>query len=171
MADNRAKPLAFDPIEEARRQWIAHGWAAAADGMTAITSLMRAQQLMLARVDEVLRPLDLTFAGYELLMILVFSKSGSLPLAKLGTRLQVHPTSVTSAVDRLERQGLVRRRPHPTDRRATLAGVTAKGRRAAAKATEELNAEVFEAPGMSQSNVDEMVKIIRDLRHSAGDFV
>lgn len=171
MADDQPKPLAFDPIEEARRQWIAHGWAAAADGMTAITSIMRAQQLVLARVDGVLRPLDLTFARYELLMVLVFSRSGSLPLAKLGTRLQVHPTSVTSAVDRLERQGLVRRRPHPTDRRTTLAEVTTKGRRTATKATAQLNASVFESPGISKRQLMALVKSIRDLRQTAGDFV
>ena len=93
--------------------------------MAAVTSLMRAQQIVLARVEEVLRPFDLTFARYEVLMLmlmLLFGRSGSLPLSRLGDRLQVHPTSVTNAVDRLEAQGLVRRSPHPRDRRATLAG-------------------------------------------------
>ena len=112
--------LRLDPIEEAKRQWVAHGWAPAAEGMAAVTSVMRAQQIMQARVDEVLRPYDLTFARYEMLMLLHFSRRGSLPVTKASARLQVHPTSVTNAVDRLEAAGLVRRTPHPTDGRATL---------------------------------------------------
>jgi DNA-binding MarR family transcriptional regulator len=165
------RTLDFDPIQEARRQWVDHGWEAAADGMTAVTSLMRAHQLVLARVDTVLRPFELTFARYELLMLLSFSRSGSLPLAKIGARLQVHPTSVTSAVDRLERQRLVKRRPHPTDRRATLAFITRQGRVISAKATQRLNSEVFEGLGIPARSQARLVASIADLRKSAGDFV
>ena len=113
--------LPFDPIAQAHRLWTEHGWGDTADGMAAITSLMRAQQIVAARVDEVLKPFRLTFARYEVLMLLLFSSRGTLPLARVGERLQVHPASVTNAVDRLEAQGLVRRVPHPSDRRATLA--------------------------------------------------
>ncbi len=112
------RTLESDPIEEARRQWIDHGWAEAADGMAAVTSIVRAQQIVLQRIDSVLRPLDLTFARYEILTLLSFTKRGSLPMTRMGALLQVHPTSVTSAVDRLENQGFVERLPHPTDRRA-----------------------------------------------------
>lgn len=163
-------PQGFDPIAEARRQWVDHGWAGQADAMVLVTSLMRAQQIVLSRVDNVLRPLDLTFARYELLMILGFSRSGSLPMTKLGNRLQVHPTSVTSAVDRLEIQGLVRRRPHASDRRTTLAEITAPGRAVAAAATSVLNAQVFDVPLVSQERVRDMIDALTELRHRAGDF-
>jgi DNA-binding MarR family transcriptional regulator len=119
------RTLDSDPIEEARRQWVSHGWAEAADGMAAVTSIVRAQQIVLQRIDTVLRPLDLTFARYEILTLLSFTKHGSLPMTRMGALLQVHPTSVTSAVDRLEGQGFVERLPHPTDRRAVLASITA----------------------------------------------
>ena len=46
----------------------------------------------------------------------------------MGERLQVHPTSVTSIVDRLEADRLVVRRRHPEDGRAVLAEITAEGR-------------------------------------------
>ncbi|SBW28135.1 MarR family winged helix-turn-helix transcriptional regulator [Protofrankia symbiont of Coriaria ruscifolia] len=164
------KPLPFDPIEEARRQWTAHGWADAADGMAAVTSVMRAQQIILARTDEVLRPFELTFARYELLMLLLFSRTGSLPMSKVGNRLQVHPTSVTSAVDRLSSQGLVRRIPHPTDRRATLAEITAAGRELATAATVALNERVFADPGMPPEQIGPLVEILREFRGRAGDF-
>src|SRR5579864_7621382 len=139
--------LPFDPIEEARRQWAAHGWEDAAEGMAAVTSVMRAEQVFLARVDEVLRPFQLTFARYEALMLLSFSRQGSLPLSKVGQRLQVHPTSVTNTVDRLEAQGFARRVPHPTDRRTTLAEITDAGRDVVTRATAEINAKVFTATG------------------------
>jgi DNA-binding MarR family transcriptional regulator len=138
--------------------------------MAAVTSLMRAQQIMLARVDEVLRPRDLTFARYELLMLLLFSSRRSLPLGKIGNRLQVHPTSVTNAVDRLEAEALVRRIPHPGDRRATLAELTDKGERVALEATEALNARVFDDPGLSADGVQTLLTVLTDLRRGAGDF-
>jgi DNA-binding MarR family transcriptional regulator len=164
------RPLPFDPIAEARRQWVSRGWDAAADGMAAVTSLMRAQQIMLARVEEVLRPHGLTFARYELLMLLLFSRTGSLPLSRVGDRLQVHPASVTNVVDRLEQQGLVRRAPHPSDRRATLAELTDAGRELAAAATKDLNREVFTDPGLSGDDVATLVSVLQTLRRTAGDF-
>ncbi|GAA2223717.1 MarR family transcriptional regulator [Micromonospora olivasterospora] len=162
--------LPLDPIAEARRQWAAHGWEAAAGGMAAVTSLMRAQQIALARVESVLRPYGVTFARYELLMLLHFSRAGSLPMAKIGNRLQVHATSVTNAVDRLEAAGLVKRTPHPTDRRTTLVELLPKGRELAAKATEELNAQVFTQPGLPADSVTTLVTILAEMRHEAGDF-
>ena len=75
--------------------------------MHAVTSLMRVQQLVLGRLDAILRPHGLTFARYEALVLLCFSSRGSLPLGKMGERLQVHPTSITSIVQRLEADGLV----------------------------------------------------------------
>ena len=162
--------LAADPIAEAHRQWVSHGWESAADGMAAITSLMRAHQIFLARVETVLRPFDVSFARYEVLMLLHFSKRGALPMRTIGSRLQVHQTSVTNAVDRLEAAHLVQRLPHPTDRRATLVELTHSGRALADKATAALNAEVFTDTGLSPRAVNDVVKTLGQLRRSAGDF-
>ncbi|HVN11913.1 MAG TPA: MarR family transcriptional regulator [Kineosporiaceae bacterium] len=162
--------LPFDPVAEARRQWVEHGWAEAAGGMAAVTSLMRAQQIVSARVEEALRPFRLTFARYEVLMLLLLSRRGSLPMARIGDRLQVHPASVTNAVDRLEAQGFVRRLPHPSDRRATLVELTDDGRAVATKATDELNAGVFASPGLAPDGVERLVAVLTDLRAAAGDF-
>jgi DNA-binding MarR family transcriptional regulator len=164
------KPLAFDPIAEARRQWDAHGWADASAGMAMVTSIMRAQQVLIGRVDRALAGLNLTFARYEVLMLLLFSRTGALPLGKVGARLQVHPASVTNAVDRLEADDLVRRRPHPTDGRTTLAEITPAGRDLARKATAELNASVFGATGLTPRQLDQVVDLLRRLRIAEGDF-
>lgn len=164
------KMLSTDPIEEARRQWVDHGWESAANGMAAVTSLVRAQQILMQRIDSVLRPLNLTFARYEILMLLGFSRNGALPMTKMGSLLQVHPTSVTSAVDRLESQELVVRLPHPTDRRAILASITDLGRSQAATATTALNAQVFENLGVTDNQVEQLRSVLRSLRANAGDF-
>ncbi|WP_433796502.1 MarR family winged helix-turn-helix transcriptional regulator [Actinoplanes sp. CA-252034] len=160
----------LDPIAEARRLWAEQGWTAAADGMAAVTSLMRAQQIALGRVEAVLRAYGVTFARYEVLMLLFFSRHGSLPMGKIGQRLQVHPTSVTNAVDRLEAAGLVRRSAHPVDRRATLVELLDAGRTLALAATEDLNTHVFGAPGVSPPGVTALVDILTELRRDAGDF-
>jgi DNA-binding MarR family transcriptional regulator len=138
--------------------------------MAVVTSLMRAQQIVLARVEEVLRPHELTFARYEVLMLLLFCRNGSLPLSQVGDRLQVHPASVTNVIDRLEGQRLVRRVPHPGDRRATLAEITDAGRHLADVATRDLNRTVFAAPGLPDDDVDLLVSVLRTMRRTAGDF-
>jgi DNA-binding MarR family transcriptional regulator len=162
--------LPVDPIAEARRHWEAHGWADAAEGMAAVTSLMRAQQIMLARVEEVLRPSGLTFARYELLALLLFTRQGSLPMKKISARLQVHPTSVTNGVDRLEAAGLVRRVPHPSDGRATLVEITDAGRATVGAATAALNDRVFRRPGLPDDQLGTLIAVLTDLRRDAGDF-
>lgn len=164
------KPLAFDPILEARTQWEKRGWVGEAPGMAAVTSIFRAQQIYLAMVDECLKPLGLTFARYEVLMLLGFSREGALPLSKVGARLQVHPTSVTNAVDRLEDQGLIQRVAHPSDRRATLAQILPRGREIAEQATEVLNEQVFATPLLTQAESEELVEVLTRLRSAAGDF-
>ncbi len=153
-----------DPIREAHRQWVRHGWADAADGMVMVTTLVRAQQLLLERIDAVLRPLELTFARYEVLRLISFSSAGSMPMTRLGSLLQVHPTSVTSAVDRLERQGFVERQRRDDDRRVVLAAITDAGRAVVDKATDGLNGEVFERPGLDATQLEALTGLLGVLR-------
>lgn len=155
----------MDPIAEARRQWELHGWGEVAAGMAAVTSIMRSQQVLLARADAALAPFDLTFARFELLRLLAFTRHGELPLGKLGLRLQVHPTSVTSAVRKLEAQGFVERVPHPTDGRTTLARITAGGRGVVEPATAALNEQVFADLGLGAREVAALVRTLEKLRN------
>jgi DNA-binding MarR family transcriptional regulator len=155
----------MDPIAEARRQWQEHGWIDAADGMATVTSIIRAQQVLLQRVEEHLATFGLSFARFELLRLLAFTRHGELPLGKLGARLQVHPTSITSAVDRLEKQGLVERHPHPTDGRTTLAVITDAGRDIVERATKVLNDEVFAVIGLTERESSQLYKLLEKLRN------
>jgi DNA-binding MarR family transcriptional regulator len=163
-------PLSFDPIDEARLQWAERWQPDVSDAMAAATSIMRAQQVVLAAVDGTLRPFGLTFARYEGLVLLLHSRRGVLPLGKMGQRLMIHPTSVTNIIDRLEHQGLVRRVPHPTDGRTTLAELTEEGRRLARRATAAVNEVAFGLGGLSTQDLQELMRIIRKLRIGVGDF-
>jgi DNA-binding MarR family transcriptional regulator len=167
---SKFRPLAFDPIAEAQRHWDSHGWTDASLGMAMVTSVMRAHQVLLARVHAVLTPMGLTFAQYEALMLLRFSRSGQLPLGKIGQRLQVHPASVTNVVDRLEVKGYVERLQHPEDARTTLAAITRDGRAIARKATTKLNVNVFENTGLDDESLQALVDVVTELRRSSGDF-
>jgi DNA-binding MarR family transcriptional regulator len=160
--------LPFDPIERAAEIWERRFGDSRA--MAAVTSIMRAQQILIAELDALLRPHGLTFARYEALVLLRFSREGALPLRLIGERLMVHPTSVTNIVNRLERQGFVARRPNPADGRGTLAEITAAGREVAARATADLMAADFCLGGYDQAQLEEMFAMLRGLRVSAGDF-
>ncbi|MBW4094709.1 MAG: MarR family transcriptional regulator [Acidobacteria bacterium] len=164
-------PLPMDPIAEAKRHWINHGWSEAANGMAAITSIMRAQQIFLARVDAALKQHGLTFARFELLRLLAFTRDGALPMASASARLQVHPTSVTNTVDRLERDALVRRQAHPTDGRATLVVITDQGRKITEDATQSLNHDVFTALEIPADALDSLIQTLTTFRLAAGDYV
>jgi len=165
-----AKPLdlPFDPIERAAEIW--DDRFGPAEAMAAVTSIMRAQQILLAGLDGLLRPHGLTFARYEALVLLGFSRTGALPLRVIGERLMVHPTSVTNTIDRLERQGLVRRRPNPRDGRGTLAEITSTGREVMTRSTADLMAARFGMAGYDVLELGELFSLLRGLRVTAGDF-
>jgi DNA-binding MarR family transcriptional regulator len=164
------KPLGlpFDPIERAAQIWESRFGDARA--MAAVTAIMRVQQILLAALDGLLRPYGLTFARYEALVLLSFSRSGALPMRLIGERLMVHPTSATNIVDRLEQQGLVTRRPNPADGRGTLAEITPAGRDLVARATADLMAAEFGMAGYAPDDLEGIAAMLRALRVSAGDF-
>ncbi|GAA4634980.1 MarR family transcriptional regulator [Actinoallomurus vinaceus] len=165
-----AKPLnlPFDPIARAGDLW-ERRWGRS-PAMLAVTSIMRAQAILIAELDALLKPYGLTFARYEALVLLTFSRKGALPLSKMGERLMVHPTSVTNTIDRLERQGYVRRRPNPRDGRGVLAEITDSGRETVERATADLLAADFGMGAYDDGELDQIVDVLRGLRVAVGDF-
>jgi DNA-binding MarR family transcriptional regulator len=167
-AVRRRPSLPFDPIEAAAGLW-SQRWDDV-PRMRAVTSLMRVHQLVLTELDERLRPLGLTFARYEVLVLLSFSRRGALPLGKIGERLQVHATSVTPLVKRLEAAGLIQRTPHPEDGRAVLASITPEGRAVLAGATEAIVRAEFALGSMDEESCDDLTRLLTGPRAAAGDF-
>jgi DNA-binding MarR family transcriptional regulator len=160
--------LPFDPIERAAEHWDQRFGPSAA--MKVATSIMRVQQLLLARYDGILRPYELTFARYEALVLLAFSRRGELPMRVVGERLMVHPTSATNIIGRLSRQGYVRRRRNPRDGRGVLAAITAKGHSVVDRATKELMAAGFGLDALPAGRCEEVFQALRGVRLAAGDF-
>jgi DNA-binding MarR family transcriptional regulator len=160
--------LPFDPIARAAQTWESRFGDSKA--MAAVTTIMRVQQILLAELDGLLRPHGLTFARYEALVLLSFSRDGALPMSLIGQRLMVHPTSVTNTIDRLERQALVIRRPNPRDGRGTLAEITPAGREVVQRATGDLMKAEFGLAGYGDAQLDEPFDMLRGLRIAAGDF-
>lgn len=163
-------PPGRDPIVEARRQWRSRGWEDAAPGMAAVTSLMRAQQLLLTQIDALLRPFGLTFARFELLRLLSFASEQRMTMLRAGHRLQVHPTSLTSLAARLKADGLVERVVNPDDRRSAILVLLPPGLELVERATAVLNAEVFEQVGLGPDDVATLVDILGRFRAGRGDF-
>ncbi len=162
------QPLPFDPIARAAGLWSER--VGPSTTMAAVTSIMRVQQILQSAVDSALRPHNLTFARYEALVLLTFSSRGSLPMRVMGDRLQLHPTSVTNIVDRLEGDGLVRRLPHPTDRRTTLVEITESGRDLMKQATESVTEIDFGLRGVTERQTETLTELLGKVRHAAGDF-
>jgi DNA-binding MarR family transcriptional regulator len=160
--------LPFDPIGRAGEIW-ERTWGPASS-MRVATSVMRVQQILLGRYDEVLRPHGLTFARYEVLVLLHFSRTGALPLKVVGSRLMVHPTSVTNAITRLAAAGLVERLANPQDRRGALASITERGREVAEAGTRDLMAIDFGLGALDEPTRAEMFAALRAVRAEAGDF-
>lgn len=157
-----AEEEGFDALAEARRQWYAHGLDEARS-MYAAVSIIHAQQVVSTSIERALRPLDLSFARYEILMLLSFSREGALPITKVGERLLVHPTGITKLVDKLEQRGLVTRERNPVDRRGTLARITPAGRRLGRRAS-KLLAEVRFGIDMPDAELEELGGLLLRLR-------
>jgi DNA-binding MarR family transcriptional regulator len=81
---------------------------------------------------------------------------------ELAQSLSADPPYVTLMVDDLEKRGLVRRKPYPTDRRAKLVELTASGRAAAARA----DAILDEPPAALHDVPDaDLAAVLRVLKH------
>lgn len=165
-APSRALP--FDPIAKAAQTWAERIGPNGA--MAAVTNIMRVQQILQASVDEALRPHGLTFARYEALVLLSFSRRGSLPMRMMGDRLQLHPTSITNIVDRLETDGMARRLPHPSDRRTTLVELTDVGRDRLTAATAAVTSANFGLFGLDTDESAQLSQLLTKVRQAAGDF-
>jgi DNA-binding MarR family transcriptional regulator len=86
--------------------------------------LWRASHL---RAADVLGSVGLTPALFALLNV-IGAREGAIQ-QELGSAMGIDPSTMVSLIDELERGGLAKRRPHPTDRRAREVTITPKGRR------------------------------------------
>jgi DNA-binding MarR family transcriptional regulator len=88
-------------------------------------------------------------------------------MTSISDELGVTRRNVTALVDALEEEGLVRRKPHPTDRRATVIEMTAQGARTMDRQYDEHRAEVAELfSDLSEEDRRELVRLLGSLRQA-----
>jgi DNA-binding MarR family transcriptional regulator len=160
----------FDVVEASRRVWLERWDPEAASGMAVFTAILRSYQLLNDQVTNVMKSRDLTFARYEVLTWLATDPESSLTLSWISRTLRIPPATVTNIIDRLEDDKLVRRVPHPSDARTTLAVITPRGRKVATDATADLNARVYERIGLSERQRNQLVDLLAVLRASGNEF-
>src|SRR5689334_21952613 len=93
---------------------------------------------------------------------------GPLPVNTIGRKVLLTSGSITTAVDRLESQGLVERRAHPTDRRARIVHLTAEGKRLIQAVFAEHERDLERAISvLSVAERATLVRLLKKLGHDA----
>jgi DNA-binding MarR family transcriptional regulator len=116
-----------------------------------------------ARLTTRLKPLGIEPRHFGLLRALAMSDSQS--QRAIGDSLNLHPNRMVALVDELERKRLVRRRPHPTDRRAHTVVLTANGRRLLDEALQlAIGIEQDLCADLGPSERDELLRLLARLR-------
>jgi DNA-binding MarR family transcriptional regulator len=126
-----------------------------------VVELLRTGSVVNARLAGALRPHGLTEASFNVLMILEGSDRALCP-HEIGERRLVTRGTVTGVLDSLERHDLIRRSPHPADRRMLLIELTPAGRDLLAKALPDVRrAEADVMDGLSTTERDTLQRLLR----------
>lgn len=129
----------------------------------ASAAIFRANKILTSRMDAVLGTLDLTTARYELLGLLDNTDGGRLSLGELGRTTLYHPATMTYTVDGLEKRGLIKRQPDPSDRRAVLAEITPQGRKVVRQATKLLEELDWGLAELSEEDATTLALILSNI--------
>ena len=159
-----------DIVQVSADAWHEQGWDASATAVAAGVELSLASRRWQVAIDRRLRRFDLTFSRYEVLMRLLFTEPGSRGVAELGFLLQVHATSISNAVSRLEGSGYVSVSPNRRDGRRLDVVLTPLGRETALVATTVLNESVFARIPLDAGDVGTLMHVLARFRANAGDF-
>ena len=128
-----------------------------------VINLIRTSSFLVAELDRVFRRYGLTGAGFNVLMILC-GAHGPLSPFEIGERRLVTRGTVTGLLDTLEKQELVRRMPHPQDRRMLLVEVTEDAETLLDEVCDELfPAQAQMMAGLTGSEKDSLVRLLGKL--------
>ncbi len=103
----------------------------------ALLGILVTAEMLKKESNDLFAPLGITGAQFNVLILLhAQTEDGTMSQSDLGRLLTVHRSNVTGLVDRLERQGLVRRLDDEKDRRVYRIALTAEGREKVRRAEE-----------------------------------
>jgi DNA-binding MarR family transcriptional regulator len=113
---------------------------------------------------------DITLPQYRALVVLM--RPRAVTVGDLAVTLDIHPSTATRLCDRLERKGLVRRRPGvSSDRRVTPVSLTPKGRRLVQRVTDRRRRDLAEiASSMSPDDLDHVITSLTSFSVAAGEW-
>lgn len=99
--------------------------------------------------------------GPQLTVISILRELGDLSLSSLSERIRAQNSTVTGIIDRMEREGLVRRERSAEDRRIVLIRLTDKGQELAREVALE-PMEIFRAAldGLPKKDIDELFRVL-----------
>jgi len=117
-------------------------------------------QLMNARTEAILRNYELTPGRYFALLQLVLHPEGEMPVGEMSDRVYAHPATMTNTINQMEQAGLVRRMPHASDGRSTIARITPAGRALALVCTTALEERQFGLEGLSPEHAGALREIV-----------
>jgi DNA-binding MarR family transcriptional regulator len=158
-----------DPLSRARNYWRGEHLGIDEEGFIAMTSVLRLHRMMTLAIEQEFKAADLKLNDYMLLVTLELSERGTRPIARLAGSLMIHPTTATTATDRLEARGLLTRTPHPSDRRATLVTITPAGRDLVQRASVVLEKLGYGLPGTTSEDRAGLTDAIDRVRAAVGD--
>src|SRR5215467_15355548 len=123
-------------------------------------NLARTGDMIVGRVAAALQPMNVSPAGGLALGILV-DAGKPCPPNYISDRLIVSRATVTGVLDSLAKRGLVRREPHPTDRRMVLVHLTKAGTRMAEKVRRTIHrAEAEWIAGLSEAERAQLTQLL-----------
>lgn len=157
-----------DVVAWARYFWEKQGFPGG-QYLALFASLGRVDRIITRGIEEILKPFALGVNRYFLLNTLMLTESGARPMNRLSWHMMIHPTTVTVVVDQLERDGLVARKPHPTDRRATLIEITPAGRALTREASQALATANFGLPSLKARDIENLTALLTTIRMATDD--
>jgi DNA-binding MarR family transcriptional regulator len=136
--------------------WESRGFPGVPERVLLASTIERIRRKIDGSIETALKPLGLSRPRFELLMHLSRSESGSYQLSHLSDLLVLHPASVTSLVDHLEKLGFLERVRETSDRRVVLAHITPQGRTALRSAGKALADIDFGVPNVSPHEAESL---------------
>jgi DNA-binding MarR family transcriptional regulator len=119
--------------------------------------------------DEYMKPLGITRAQWWIIAHL--SRRDGMVQTELASMLDVGKPSLSAVIDRLEKSGLIERRPHPSDRRAKSIFMTQKARKLLTQmqAAERKYNELILCD-LSEADRDQLLMLLERVKNTLADF-
>jgi len=119
-----------------------------------------ASRSIIRRFEQHLRPLD--FGMAYLPVAIALEEDGALLQKQLAERAHVEQPTMAALLTRMDRDGLISRRPHPTDKRASMISLSAKAKARLPSAKEQLGAVAEQATsGFSERERATLIALLR----------